>query len=107
MEKREYHRFNTNLVVRYRILESLKLYDIASSEDMSEKGIKIKIPDYIEPNTRLELIIKIPGDPPYIMVLGKVVWTKKDESGSFYTTGIHIVHIKEEDKQRFYKCAFS
>jgi c-di-GMP-binding flagellar brake protein YcgR len=106
MDKRQYYRFNINLEVRYRTLESLRPYKITSSEDMSEKGIKINLPEYIAPDTRLELIVKLRGETAPIMVIGRVVWTKKDVGARLFTTGIDLVYIREEDKQRFYQKAF-
>ena len=105
-ERRRYRRFNVNLEVEYRLLESLQPYQTTSTEDTCEEGIKINLPEYIEPDTRLELIIRIPQEPEPIMVIGRVVWVKKNSLDNSFTTGIHLVHIKEEDKQRFYQNAF-
>lgn len=105
MDKRQYWRFNINLEVECRILESFKSYKITSSEDMSEKGMKINLPEYIAPNTRLELVIKLPGEYAPIMVIGRVVWVKRDAWGRFFNTGINLVYIRDEDKQRFYEQA--
>ena len=106
MDRREYLRFNVNLDVQYRILESLKPYKISLSEDASEKGIKMNLGEYIAPDTRLELIIKLPGESHPIMVIGRVVWVKKDLFNRFFTTGIHIMHVDEKNRQRFYQYAF-
>lgn len=106
MDKRHYYRFNINLEVQYRVLESLRPYKITSSEDMSEKGIKINFPEYIPLNTRLELVIKLSNESVPIMLIGRVVWVKKNAGRRFFTTGIDLVYIKEEDKQRFYQKAF-
>lgn len=102
MDKRQYWRFNINLEVQCRILESVKPYKITLSEDMSEKGIRFNLPEYIAPNTRLELVIKLPGESAPIMVIGRVVWVRRDVRGKFFSTGIDLVYIRDEDKQRFY-----
>jgi len=106
MERRRYHRFNLNLKVEYRILESLKPYKISATEDASEEGIRIGLSEYIEPNTRLELIVKIPCEPKPIVMLGRVAWAKKGLGERFFTTGIHIAHIKDEDRKKLYQYAF-
>ncbi|MBM3246453.1 MAG: PilZ domain-containing protein [Candidatus Omnitrophica bacterium] len=105
MERRAFLRFNVNLEVRYRILESLKNYKLTATEDMSERGIKITLPEYIEPGSMLELTIKVPQDSHPIGAIGRLIWIKKDLLEEFFTAGIHLVHIKEKDKQRFYKYA--
>jgi hypothetical protein len=105
MEKRAFLRFDINLAVRYRILESLKSYEVTDTQDMCEKGIKINLPEYIEPGTMLELTIRVPNDPHSINAIGKIVWIKKDLLEELFSAGIHLVHIKEKDKERFYKYA--
>lgn len=105
MEKRKFFRFNVNLPVRYRILESLQLYKITSTEDMCERGIKIILPEYIEPGTFLELTVKMLDEPYPIKAIGRVVWVKKDAGEKFFNTGLYLVYITEKDKQKFYKYA--
>ena len=105
MNKRIFYRFNLALDVRYRILESLKPYEMTATQDMCESGIRINLPEQIEPETRLELTIKIPGETRPLMAIGRVVWVKKDALESNFATGIHLVYIKEKDRQRFYKYA--
>lgn len=105
MEKRAFLRFSINLDVRYRILESLKAYKSTLTEDMCERGVKITLPEYIEPGTMLELTIKVPYESRPISAVGRIIWIKKDLLEEFFSAGIHLVHIKEKDKQRFYKYA--
>jgi hypothetical protein len=105
MDKRKFYRFNVNLEVRYRILESLKPYERTFTEDMCGKGIRINLPQYLEPQTRLELTIRVPDENMSIMTIGRVAWVKKDISGEFFNTGIQLVYIREKDKEKFYKFA--
>ncbi len=106
IEKREFPRLNVNLEVQYRLLESLKPHQITSTEDMSEKGIRINLPEYIEPKTHLELTMNILDEPEPLKAIGRVVWVRKDLKKNSFTTGIHLVHIEEKDKEKFYKYAF-
>ena len=98
-------RFDINLDVRYRVLESLAPYRNTSTEDMCEKGIRINLPEYLEPETRLELTIRIPGETHPVTAIGRVVWIKKDLFGTFFTTGIQLVYITKKNRERFYKYA--
>ena len=106
IEKREFPRLPVNLEVQYRILESLSPHQITTTEDICEKGIRINLPGYIEPKTHLELTINIPDEPEPIKVIGRVVWVKKALDKKSFATGIHLVHIEEKDKEKFYKYAF-
>lgn len=105
MERRGFLRFSVNLEIRYRILESLKSYKATVTEDMCERGIRITLPEYIEPGTMLELTIRVPNESKPISAIGRIIWIRKDLFGGFFSAGIHLVHIKERDKQRFYRYA--
>jgi hypothetical protein len=72
---------------------------------MGEGGLKINLLDYIEPETRLEITVQLPGETYPIMAIGRVVWIKKKMFSDFFTTGIQLVYIDEQDKNRFYKYA--
>ena len=105
MDKRKFVRFNVDLPVRYRVLESLGPYKITSTEDMCENGIRINLPEYFEPGTILELTINIPDQSRPIATIGRIVWVKKDLFSDAYTSGLSLVHIKELDKEKFYQYA--
>lgn len=104
-DKRKYFRFNVELEVRYRQLESLKPCKLTFTEDMSEKGIRIALPEYFEPGTILELTIKIPHQEHPIIAIGRVIWIKKDSLIRVFTLGLALAHIEEADKALFYKYA--
>lgn len=105
MDKRGFWRFPVNLKVRYRILESLQRHRISLTEDMSEVGIKIDLAEYLEPNTYLELIINLDDETKPILVIGKVIWVRPAQDKGCFSTGIQLLHIRKEDRERFYKYA--
>lgn len=105
MNRRRYYRFSVNLEVKYRILESLKDYQGSLTEDMCEEGIRINLPEFIKPDTRLELVVKIPGESRPLAAIGRVAWIKKAVLSDFYTAGINFLHINARNKERFYKYA--
>lgn len=105
MDRRKYFRFNVELKVRYRQLESLKAYKLTRTEDMSEMGIRITLPEYFEPGTLLELTIKIPHEEHPITAIGRIIWVKKDSLLQVFTMGLALAHIEETDKALFYKYA--
>ena len=105
MNKRNFQRFDVRASVNYRKLESLATPRVTQTEDMSEAGIRINLPEYIEPETRLELTIRIPSGARPIMAIGRVVWVKPGQLNKQFTTGIQLTYIREEDKKRFYQYA--
>jgi len=105
MDKRKYFRFNVELEVRYRQLESLAPCKLTHTEDMSEKGIRITLPEYFQPQTFLELTVKIPHEVHPITAIGRIIWVKKDSLMQVFTMGLALVHIEETDKVLFYKYA--
>ena len=105
MDRRKYYRFNVELAVGYRLLESLKVYKRTCTENMSERGIRISLPEYFEPGTLLELTIKIPHEKHAITAIGRIIWMKEDPLLQIFTAGLALVHIKESDKALFYKYA--
>lgn len=105
MNKRNFQRFDVRASVNYRVLESLAIPKATQAEDMSEAGIRINLPEYIEPETRLELTICIPSGVQPIMAIGRVVWVKHGSLNKQFATGIQLTYIREEDKKRFYQYA--
>ena len=105
MNKRNFQRFDVRASVNYRILESLATPNVTQTEDMSEAGIRINLPEYIEPETRLELTIRIPSQSQPILAIGRVVWVKPEPLNKQFTIGIQLTYIREQDKKRFYEYA--
>lgn len=105
MDRRKYFRFTVEFEVQYRQLESLRAHKISSTENMSERGIRITISEYFQPGTLLELSIKFPHEAHTIKAIGKIIWIKKDTLMQVYTAGLSLAHIEEIDKALFYKHA--
>ena len=105
MEKREFIRLDVNLEVDYRILESLKQFKGVQTENVSEGGIRIMLPEKLEPRTHIELVIKIPNESEPVLAIGRIIWTKPDVWGGVHMTGIQLVHIRQGDKEKLYKHA--
>lgn len=103
MEKREFVRLNVELEVAYRVIGSMRDLAGTRTEDASEGGIRVMFPEKVQPDTRLEISIKIPGEEKPVFAVGKVVWVRPDIFGGVYMTGIQFVHIKQADRQRLYK----
>ncbi|MBI2870972.1 MAG: PilZ domain-containing protein [Candidatus Omnitrophica bacterium] len=104
-DRREYPRLDVSLRVSYRILESLGEHEQTVTQDVSERGVRIPLQEGLEEGTRLELAIYIPRDPEPVYAIGKVVWSRGNSGTQLFETGIHLVHIKQDDQDRLYKFA--
>ena len=100
-ERRRFVRFNMGISLYYRVLESLKGHISSYTADVSEKGIRILIPEPFELYTYLELAISLPNEYEPILGIGRIIWLKK--KGSAFEAGVELTYIKERDKDRFNK----
>ena len=91
--------------MRYRILESLAIPRGSQTENMSEAGICMVLPKYLQPETRLELTVQVSDQASPILAIGRVVWVSPEASGKGFTTGIQLTYIREKDKKQFYQYA--
>jgi len=103
LERRRFVRFDIPADINYRILESLSKHTPSYTKNISEKGIRIALPDKIEPGTNIELTVTFKGDPQPISCFGRVAWIKKRPNSSGFDAGVELTYIKEEDKKRFMK----
>jgi hypothetical protein len=103
VERREYPRIKKDLKVECSKLESLKVLPAVNTENISYGGIQITLPEYFEPETRLELKIRSADAEKPIFAFGRVAWIKKDPAQDGFVAGIQLLHIN--NKERFYKVA--
>jgi len=89
----------------YRVLESLGEHEVTVTKDVSENGIRLPLADEVLPGTRLELAVTVPGEQEPIHAIGRIVWVRLDKRTRLYDTGIHLVHIKQVDRERLYRFA--
>lgn len=100
VERRKFIRIPSKLKLGYRKLESLEQLTIVKTENISEQGIMVVLPEFFAPQTRLELSINIKDDEPAILAFGRVIWSRADEAKKGYVTGIQLHYIN--NKEKFY-----
>jgi len=104
-ERRKFPRLNKSVKIRFKVLTDLerKIFPefdtyvtLAKSKNISINGLCLESEQELLPNTIIGLEIFFPEVSQPIRALGKVIWSKKSESGSSFYSGIEFVAIKEK-----------
>ncbi len=70
------------------------------SKNISNRGLFVKTPRLLPPNTKLSLSIPLPGVIKQINVLGEVAWVSQQTVGNGPRgMGIRFVDLSQEDQQ--------
>ena len=70
------------------------------SKNISNRGMFVKTPRPLPPNTKLSLTIPLPGVIKQINVLGEVAWVSQQTVGNGPRgMGIRFVDLSQEDQQ--------
>lgn len=100
VERRKFIRIPTKLKLGYRKLESLEPLRAVKTENISEQGIMVVLPEFFAPQTRLELSINTKDNEAPILAFGRVIWSRPDEAKKGYITGIQLHYMN--NKEKFY-----
>lgn len=100
VERRKFIRIASKVKLGYRKLESLEPLKAVKTENISEQGIMVVLPEFFAPQTRLELSINTKDNEDPILAFGRVIWARQDEAKKGYVTGIQLHYIN--NKEKFY-----
>lgn len=67
-----------------------------SSTDISPEGVRTRLPQPLEPGTRLELWVKLAKSSHHFLLLGEVRWSNATAEQE-YETGIQLVDAEHTD----------
>ncbi|MCX7927139.1 MAG: PilZ domain-containing protein [Candidatus Omnitrophica bacterium] len=96
-ERRITVRITKNLETKYSLANSL-LKSGSRTKNISELGIALPVLHKLEPETILDLEIKISNSDKIIRTKGKVVWSKRiDDSRYPFEVGIKFLNFSKED----------
>ena len=70
-----------------------------ASADISEKGVKIRCDEFISPQTRLTLSIRLSPEKSVSMA-GRVVWIQKNPHAEYYTAGVEFTGVPSNNAPR-------
>jgi len=97
-EHRRHVRWKKKLKVSYALTEEMEFYDDIFTEDISEEGLQIYIPDSIELGQIVRLKLEFANDSVPISITGKVVFLKEDQKK--FRIGFSFVDLNDFVKQR-------
>jgi len=97
-EKRRHVRWKKKLKVSYALTEEKDYYDDIFTEDISEEGLQIFIPDSLDLGQTVMLKLEFFNDTVPIIIGGKVVFLKADEEK--YRIGFSFIDMNDFQRQR-------
>ena len=87
-EQRQERRLNDSLVISLQAANQT-LKAICQSCDISQGGMRLRLPQELKPNSTLKIWIDLPHPDGQVLVIGKVAWQKEvDEPGHPIEVGI-------------------
>lgn len=97
-ERRKQPRMNARFVISYRILEEDDNIDISQTKNLSLGGMLLTTNREFPTGTNLALEIKLPFDKNPIMLIGKVMESRKVVNNLIYDTRLTFLAIDEKPR---------
>ena len=107
-DKRAVPRVKRGIVLRYRIKELPKpegvqvVYklpvDIASTKDLSEKGIAFTASSLLPPQTILDIKLQLPLEKESVDLEGRVLGCKEIKKNFIYRVRVEFINVGEEKR---------
>jgi hypothetical protein len=97
IEHRKYQRIKDNMVVVCHLPDKFRLEEITISEDISQGGAKLIVPEGFRSKEIIAIELHIYSDAVPIRLKGRIAWTKEIKSLGFfkkaksYNVGIEFV----------------
>jgi hypothetical protein len=89
VDNRQHPRIEVSTKVKFSVV--IPVYDNGTSKDISQGGLCLDTNKSLAQGSILRLEFDLPGEPPeHIQALGKVVWQRTNEQGTF-STGIKFL----------------
>jgi len=98
MKERRFVRLKVKMDVSYRKLFDFT-QDTSRTQNVSEDGLCVNLPERLSSDRHIELALRVPNEEP-IVVKGRVVWTRGDETQKNFLTGVQFVEISDEARER-------
>lgn len=97
-ERRRHPRMNARFVISYRILEEDDNTDISQAKNLGLGGMLLTTNREFAPGTNLALEIKLPFDNNPIMLIGKVLESRKVVTNLIYDTRLIFMAVDEKHR---------
>lgn len=100
VERRRYMRLNSHAPVQFRnVLKPQEQFDGTLSKDLSAGGLCMTTESFISPESRLVLLVSLPGTLKSIRLICQVAWTQQQRFADGYECGVEFIEINPEDRQ--------
>lgn len=99
LERRKHPRISGSFIVSYRIPEEADKVDISQIKNLSLGGMLFTTNRQFPPNTKLALEIRLPFDPHPIMLIAKVIESRKIVKDLIYDTRLEFLDVDEIHKK--------
>jgi len=83
LAKRKYPRFSKNCQVRFKVVELDQMPMEGTTVNISGGGLCFRSDDEMPAGSMLALEIRIPNAPAPVMAMGKLLWQKPLDDGSY------------------------
>lgn len=101
-EKRRSERLRKKIRVAYSPTEKDEVYREIFTEDISDHGLQILVPDRLEAQQRVMLRLEFVYDSVPIMAVGRVAYVTAFEKG--YRVGLELIEMDDFQKERLKRC---
>lgn len=95
-ERRKSPRANTNVVIRYHILEEQDNFDLSQTKNLGQGGISLTTNRYFKPGTHLAMTVFFPFLDRELEIIGDVVNARVIVEGRIYETHVSFQNLDEQ-----------
>lgn len=91
VERRQYPRFDCRYQVSFKPKDLAQTYDCSQTRNISKGGLLLVASEELKQGTKLEMIVRIPFEPPSVMFTGEVKWLRKMPNALVYEIGVQFL----------------
>ena len=95
-DRRKSPRANTNVVIRYHILEEQDNFDLSQTKNLGQGGILLTTNRYFNPGTHLAMTVFFPFLHKELEIIGEVVDSRVVVEGLIYETHVRFQDLDEQ-----------
>ena len=103
-ERRRHQRLEAFLEIDYRLVTKVAKRKSVHCDNMSEGGMKIRLPNSMPEGSKFKTLIHFPDDDKPVGALCEVVWCRRCtdyDKTKLYDIGLRHININRKDKERF------
>ena len=99
LERRRFPRLSFRESLRFRgLFEPHQVFCGAMARDLSASGVRIHTAEFLPRETRLVVLLDLPGKIDPIRAIGQVLWVEQDHISGRFKCGLEFIEIMPEDR---------